>query len=193
MILTDLTGSTFGRLQVIDRAADRGNRKVYWLCRCECGQSTETMGDSLKKGLTKSCGCLRKEGRSTHGGADLAEYDVWCKMKARCLNPHDEAYKNYGERGITVCDRWKDDFSAFLSDMGRRPESHLTIERVDNDKGYSPDNCIWATRAVQNRNQRPRKRKTHCKRGHPRSGDSPCLACRKILWKLWSATHRRSA
>lgn len=136
-----------------------------------------------------------------HGLSHLPEYEIWCAMKARCFNPNHEGYKNYAERGITVCDRWVDDFSAFLSDMGSRPAPDLTIERVNNDRGYSPDNCIWATRTVQNRNQRPRKRKTHCKRGHPRSGDNivfqngrpACLACRKILWKQWSEKNRRAA
>lgn len=119
------------------------------------------------------------------------EFNVWCKMRQRCTNPKSPDYKNYGARGITVCDRWQD-FSVFFTDMGPRPSSAHTLERVDNDKGYSPDNCEWATREVQARNRRSRALSTHCGKGHPLDGDNlyirpdgkrGCKACRRSNMK----------
>lgn len=111
-----------------------------------------------------------KHGGAKRSGRDKA-YNTWAKMVQRCENPDNPDYKNYGGRGITVCEQWHD-FRAFRFDMGAKPSAHHTIERVKNDEGYCPENCIWATRTVQARNRRARKTATHCKKGHELLGDN---------------------
>lgn len=130
-------------------------------------------------------------GKFKHGlarrGSAPPEFRVWCKMRQRCDSPASADFKNYGGRGIKVCDRWQD-FAAFYSDMGSRPTPLHTIERVNNDIGYGPDNCVWATRAQQSVNRRPRSRASSCSRGHPfdevntyhrQDGKRGCRTCRK--------------
>ena len=148
----DLTGKTFGRLNVLGPVRSE-HGTIVWLCRCSCGTEKEFYGSNLKTGNVESCGCLALELKTKHGLHGTPEYNVWKGMTKRCTNPNEKNYVNYGGRGITVCTRWKD-FSNFISDMGDRPYPKATIERIDNEKGYSPDNCCWTTYKVQNNNSR---------------------------------------
>lgn len=155
----DLSGQNFGRWTVIQYAG-----KSYWLCRCQCGVERHIFTGNLSKGHSNSCGCLRDElateNKTTHGKTGSPEYRVWAGIKRRCLNPNDRSYARYGEQGVTICDRWRDSFECFLSDIGTRPTPEHSIDRVDNDKGYAPDNCRWATRVEQARNKRTNRRIT---------------------------------
>ena len=160
----DHTGHRFGQLLVL-RYAGRvrvGSRtRPSWLCQCDCGNTAQVAGPQLTSGRTRSCGCLQPrrvaELRTTHGHTRsrqaTPEYRVWCHMRDRCENPTARGYKNYGGRGITVCKRWQN-FANFIADMGSRPTDLHTIERRYNNRNYTPSNCVWATRSVQNRNTR---------------------------------------
>jgi len=152
----DLTGHRYGRLKVVDRADNIGT-KTAWNCLCECGEIKAVISRDLKNGHTKSCGCLKTDMATTHGLSKDPEYALWRGMRRRCFSSNDKNYHNYGGRGITVCDRWKDSFENFYADMGPRPSPELTIDRTNNDGPYSPENCRWATWSQQIRNQRVRK------------------------------------
>lgn len=161
----DIAGNRYGRLLVLRKSGNRSSGATIWIVECDCGARRVVTGYDLRKGKIVSCGCLRKERtaiRSTkHGqnrrGKRSREYQAWVDMKDRCGRPTNKNYKYYGGRGITVCDRWKDDFVTFYLDMGRCP-SGLTLERINNDKGYTPKNCKWATLSDQAKNRRPRRR-----------------------------------
>lgn len=151
----DLTGREFGRWTVLKEEEPR-SRSRMWLCICKCGNIKIIQGSSLKCGGSKSCGCIIKEAGTSLGMWGKPTYISWEGMIQRCNNPDDKSYKNYGGRGIKVCKRWLK-FENFYVDMGSRPEG-LTIERTDNNKGYFPENCKWATQIEQQRNKRPQKR-----------------------------------
>jgi hypothetical protein len=152
----DMSGLRFGRLVVLKRAAkERGrHRQAVWECLCDCGGTVVAMSASLRRGHTKSCGCYQIDRVSTHGKTKTAEYVAWYGIKDRCYRVSSAAYVNYGARGITVCDRWRDSFENFIADMGEKPSKLHSLDRIDNSRGYSPDNCRWATRSEQNRNTR---------------------------------------
>lgn len=176
----DLTGLAFGRLTVVNRVQNRG-RFVFWRCRCQCGQERDVASRSLVRGITKSCGCLSRELR----GADRRHplWAVWSKMVARCHRETTAGFENYGARGITVCDRWRGrhGFKHFVADIGDRPTPQHCLERRDNNAGYSPENCCWATRVEQARNKRNNRLLTH-------NGVTECVAHWSVVTGIPSAT-----
>lgn len=160
----DLTNQKFGRLTVLEKAYSKNN-KTYWRCLCECGKETIKMGHAIKSGHTLSCGCLHTEqlvNRSrTHGMGKTKINYVWLEMKARCNNPKHKRYKDYGARGISYQDTWEH-FEAFYNDMKEGYAEGLTLDRIDNNKGYSRDNCRWVSTLTQNNNKRNNVYETIC-------------------------------
>lgn len=165
--LEDLTNQVFGRLTVIERAEDyvqpNGSRRPRWKCQCECGNIKITTASNLKRGITTSCGCFQRENMSrlkkTHGGWANNEklFGVWIGIRKRCLSSYAHNYSDYGGRGITICDEWKDDYSAFKEwsiSNGYKEGMGLSIDRIDVDGDYCPENCRWADNLTQQNNKR---------------------------------------
>ncbi len=158
----DLTGRVFGYWTVISKAQEpekyKGTHQQWWLCRCKCGKESIRKGGQLlyaeRKGIFQSCNsCAAKLAETTHGLSKTPEYKIWISMVERCTLPTAQAYKRYGARGITISDDWMK-FENFLRDMGKRPFKGASLDRIDNNKGYSKENCRWTTPKVQNRNKR---------------------------------------
>lgn len=159
--MNDLTGQRFGRILVVDKADNPKKDGALWNCICDCGQRFIGRGNSMKGGRKNSCGCRQMEvwtnkkrvHGATAGGRPSPEYRSYAHMLERCNNSKHHQYKDYGGRGIMVCDRWRSNFAAFLADMGQRPLG-TTLDRIENSRGYEPGNCRWATRKEQNQNSR---------------------------------------
>ena len=151
--IKDISGQKFGRLLVEGFVGIGKYSHAKWNCVCDCGNSCIIRSGSLIGGMTKSCGCLSKEIHTKHGATSTPEYRVWCHIKNRCSNSNTKDYKDYGGRGIEVCERWLS-FENFFEDMGLKPSPCHSIDRVDNEKGYYKENCKWSTMKEQCGNRR---------------------------------------
>jgi hypothetical protein len=160
-VIRDVAGQRFGQLTAI-RDAGRLRKEVAWLCHCDCGGSSIVPGYKLRSGATQSCGC--RKGSWRHGyGKPLTRhpiYRAWLHMRDRCTNPNHRQWKDYGGRGIAVCERWSN-FTNFLADVGERPTPKHSLDRINNNGNYEPENVRWATKVQQNNNTRRNRRIAH--------------------------------
>lgn len=170
-IYNDIVGRMFGFLDVLRECSDTEKRKGLKRFKCQCTYDGcknivyATGWELVKKGKS-SCGCIRENNKNTNGGLSIRfprEYQAYCNMMYRCYNPKNKSFHNYGGKGITVCKRWKEGsknktgFMIFMEDMGPKPSIKHSIDRKNNEKGYNPNNCRWATAKIQANNRRPRK------------------------------------
>lgn len=157
--LVNIVGFKFNKLTVT--SFSHIDKRAYWNCICECGNEKIVRGAHLKSGYTKSCGCLMKNINIKHGLYNTPENKCWRGIKERCFNSKNPAFKNYGGRGITMCEKWVNSFEEFLKDMGKRPSSKYSIDRINNNGNYEPSNCKWSTVLEQNNNKRNNKAKKY--------------------------------
>lgn len=198
-----IIGNKYNRLLVLKEGKSyktiSGHSKRTINCICDCGKCKDYEWQSVVKGRTKSCGCYSRDTASDrmitkntkHGMYGTVEYNTWQSMKKRCLSKNHRSYKHYGGRGITVCSEWVNSFDNFLNDMGCRPSNLYSIERVDNNKGYSKDNCIWVLNDKQSQNQRTTinieyNGETHCLSEWARKLN---MSAAKLHYRLFKANY----
>lgn len=179
----DISNMEFGRLTALGPTGRGNDGGILWHCRCICGKETIVTGAHLRSGHTTSCGCYQSdittERSTSHGMSRTKEYQVWCSMNERCRNPNNKHYRDYGGRGIVVCDEWQNDFAAFRDHVGPMPFDGATIDRVDNGSGYLPGNVKWSTQTEQARNRRNNTLLTY-------NGKTQCLSA----WAEETGIHR---